>query len=73
MRTKEENTKTWDYEDIVNRHYDGVRSFPRMELSKRAAQFAPFSALTGYSEAVDKTARRVKEEMLLRDLRQTEE
>ena len=26
-----------------------------MSMSNRAAQFAPFSALTGYEEAIDKT------------------
>ena len=28
-----------------------------MPLEKRAAQFAPFAALTGYEEVVEKTAR----------------
>ncbi len=54
------------YADIIDLpHYEPKRH-PRMELSKRAAQFAPFAALTGFGQAVDETARqtqaRVEEE-----------
>ena len=42
-----------DYRDIIDlprpEHDDHVR----MPLEKRAAQFAPFAALTGYGEAVE--------------------
>ena len=37
---------------------------PRMNPEKRAAQFAPFSALTGYEESIEKTARQYEEEIL---------
>ena len=45
------------YQDIINlpRHVSKTR--PKMEISDRAAQFAPFSALTGYESAINETAR----------------
>ncbi|MCR5317778.1 MAG: hypothetical protein K6E22_06075 [Treponema sp.] len=44
-----------DYSDIIN--YDWKReSLPnRMPLSQRAKIFLPFSALTGFDEALEKT------------------
>lgn len=47
------------------RNYDDIIDLPRhvskrhkaMPLLNRAAQFAPFAALTGHSEAIDETAR----------------
>lgn len=45
------------YDDIINiRHYSSP-SRPRMSRMNRAAQFAPFAALTGYDDAVAETAR----------------
>ena len=43
-----------DYESIMHRPHHISRRHPRMSMSNRAAQFAPFSALTGYEEAIDK-------------------
>ncbi len=37
-------------------HHQSTRH-PHMSLRDRAAQFAPFAALTGYGEAVEETAR----------------
>jgi hypothetical protein len=37
-----------------------------MSVSARAAQFAPFAALTGYGEAVDETAR-LTDDMIMLD------
>lgn len=39
-----------------------VSHHPKMALEKRAAQFAPFAALTGYEDAVIETARIVDQE-----------
>ena len=45
------------YDDIIDlpRHKSSTR--PPMPREKRAAQFAPFAALTGHEEAVKETAR----------------
>ena len=53
----DENFAGWPYEDIVNLpHHVSLRHVP-MPMIKRAAQFAPFAALTGYEDAVAETAR----------------
>lgn len=45
------------YDDIINLpHYEPVYH-KRMSKSSRAAQFAPFAALTGYNEAIKETER----------------
>lgn len=45
------------YEDIINLpHYEPIHH-PRMSIDKRAGQFAPFAALTGYDEEIEETAR----------------
>ncbi len=49
------------YEDIVDLPHHVSRSRPQMPLHDRAAQFAPFAALTGYGEAIDETARWTEE------------
>ncbi len=46
-----------NYEDIIYlNHYISMKH-PRMSITNRAAQFAPFAALTGYGDAVKETAR----------------
>ena len=45
------------YEDIINMPYKKSEARPHMSARDRAAQFAPFSALTGYSDIVDETGR----------------
>lgn len=46
-----------NYEDIINlpHHISSKRS--QMSKEQRASQFAPFSALTGYEDAIKETAR----------------
>ncbi|MCM1077199.1 MAG: hypothetical protein NC411_07565 [Bacteroides sp.] len=44
------------YDDIINRKYEGSTSPRRMSMESRAAQFAPFSALSGYETAIDEKA-----------------
>ena len=46
-----------DYKDIINMPHYEPKNHPRMSIESRAAQFAPFAALTGYGDAVKKTAR----------------
>lgn len=45
------------YEDMLLMHHPVSENHPRMPLADRAAQFAPFAALTGYEEEVNETAR----------------
>ncbi|MBQ4441163.1 MAG: hypothetical protein II899_03545 [Bacteroidales bacterium] len=46
-----------EYDDIINLPHPVSKNHPRMSLWNRAAQFAPFAALTGYGAAIDETAR----------------
>ena len=46
-----------NYDDIINHPHHTSRKHPLMSMYQRAAQFAPFAALTGHSEAIRKTAR----------------
>ncbi len=45
------------YEDIIDLPHHVSYRHPRMSRIDRAAQFAPFAALTGYGAAVEETAR----------------
>ena len=45
------------YDDIINLPHHTSPRHPRMPISDRAAQFAPFAALVGYDDAVEETAR----------------
>ena len=45
------------YEDIINMPHHVSSKRPQMSREQRAAQFAPFSALTGYEDAIKETAR----------------
>ncbi len=46
-----------DYEDMIDLPYTKSNARANMSARDRAAQFAPFSALTGYSDIVDETGR----------------
>ena len=45
------------YDDIINMPAPVSEYHPQMSMINRAAQFAPFAALTGYDDAIDETAR----------------
>ena len=45
------------YDDIIELPHPVSYRHPRMSRIDRAAQFAPFAALTGYEAAVEETAR----------------
>ncbi len=49
------------YEDIINLPHPVSKKHPQMSMEERAAQFAPFAALTGHGEAIRKTAEDVAE------------
>ena len=53
------------YEDIINLPHHVSYRHPRMARIDRAAQFAPFAALTGYGAAVAETARLTEGQMEL--------
>lgn len=50
-----------NYNDIINFSHPVSKKHPQMNLEIRAAQFAPFSALTGYEDQVRETAKFVNE------------
>lgn len=55
-----------NYQDIINlEHYE--LKHPRMSRYNRAAQFAPFAALTGYAEKVKEVARLTSQKIELDD------
>ena len=45
------------YDDILDAPHHVSTRHPQMSLHSRAAQFAPFAALTGYDAAINETAR----------------
>ena len=53
------------YDDIIERKYEGSTTHKRMSLENRAAQFAPFAALTGHDAAINETARLTSERIEL--------
>ena len=53
------------YADIIGLPHHTSRTRPRMSVSARAAQFAPFAALTSYGAAVDETARLTDDRIVL--------
>ena len=46
-----------DYSDIINLPYKKSKKYKHMSQKDRAAQFAPFAALTGHDAAIKETAR----------------
>lgn len=53
-----------NYDDIINMEHPKSKKHKQMSIHDRAAQFAPFSALTGYDEEVKKTAEDLQEQFL---------
>jgi len=46
-----------EYDDIINLPHHVSKRHPQMSIWNRAAQFAPFAALTGYDDAIKDTAK----------------
>lgn len=61
MREEDEHR----YDDIIDLPHHVSRKHPQMPLLDRAAQFAPFAALTGHEAAIKETARLTEEEIEL--------
>ncbi len=43
------------YDDIIELPHPVSRRHPQMSIQKRAAQFSPFAALTGFGEVIRET------------------
>lgn len=56
-----------EYDDIINLPHHQSSKRPHMSNHQRAAQFAPFAALTGYDAAIDETARLTDQKLELSD------
>ena len=51
------------YGDILESPHHVSKTHPPMPVADRAAQFAPFAALTGYKEAIEETERLAERKM----------
>ena len=56
---------TGPYDDILDLPHPTSKKPPRMSMAARAAQFAPFAALTGYGDAIKETARLTDQQLEL--------
>ena len=45
-----------NYDDIIHLPHHVSKRHPQMSMWNRAAQFAPFAALTGYEESIKESA-----------------
>ena len=58
---------TEDYSDIINLPHHVSHNHPQMPMEARAAQFAPFAALTGYDAVIHETARQTDKQVELEE------
>ena len=56
-----------EYDDIINLPHHVSKVHPQMSMMNRAAQFAPFAALTGHAAAIEETVRLTDEQHELAD------
>ena len=54
-----------EYREIIDLPHHVSKTRPQMPMSDRAAQFAPFAALTGYDSAIKETGRLTDERVEL--------
>lgn len=52
-----------NYDDIINLPHYVSKQHPPMSMMSRAAQFAPFAAVSGHHAALDETAKQVEQQM----------
>jgi len=55
------------YDSIINLPHHKSKNHPPMTIEQRAAQFAPFAALTGYKESILEEARLTDEKIIISD------
>jgi hypothetical protein len=58
---------TEDYSDIINLPHHVSHNHLQMPMMARAAQFAPFAALTGYDAVIHETARQTDKQVELEE------
>lgn len=68
----ENNKSKIKYADIIDMPHHVSPGRPHMAMIDRAAQFAPFAALTGHDAAVKETARLTEEQIYLDESRAAE-
>ena len=56
-----------DYEDIINLPHHVSTQYPHMSMESRAAQFAPFAALTGLGAAIRRASEHPDEQVYFDD------
>ena len=56
-----------EYDDIINLPHHVSKNHRQMPMEMRAAQFAPFAALTGYDSVINETARLTDQQVELED------
>ena len=56
-----------NYDDIINMEHPTSATHPRMDILARAAQFAPFAALTGLDDAIESTGKNHTEDVMLQE------
>jgi len=61
-----------NYDDIINLPHPISKTHPQMSMADRAAQFNPFAALNGYTDAIGETGRLVDEKLELSDYEKEE-
>lgn len=57
-----EKTARERYSDLIDQPHHVSKKHPQMSAHDRAAQFAPFAALSGYDLVIDETAKQVSYE-----------
>ena len=67
MRVKEVIIVEGKYDKIIGMQHHVSRNHPQMSMYQRAAQFAPFAALTGHDAAIRETARLTDSQIELGD------
>ncbi|MBR6115395.1 MAG: hypothetical protein IKQ10_09510 [Oscillospiraceae bacterium] len=55
------------YDDIIDLPHHVSATRPHMPLADRAAQFAPYAALTGFGDVITETARLAEQDFLSED------
>ena len=60
------------YDDMIDLPNHRSRNHPHMSMDKRAAQFAPFAALTGYGDMIQETGRITGEKRTISEDRKLE-